>query len=664
VAPKIPAHQPRAATPLGVAALRLGLTPQPLIALTRDARLVVTLKKVTDRAHAVLPVGSEVDLSNALLTHQGGVAVIDCAALATPVARLIDRLHAQFPELVMIVAGGADQQGALGAQITDGSVYRFLHRPVSEQRVRLFVEAAWRRHAQGGMPQETSAAPPPRRSRGPLIALALALVAVLAVAAPLVWRAAHAPQEAAHAPPAPGGAAASDDPGLESLLARADQALAAGALAAPPRENAADLYREALQRNARDPRAVNGLEQVIDRLLAAAEGELQQQHLDAAQQLTDQARAIGPGHARVAFLAAQISAQRERAVLNKAQRAAAGGDVAGALATLETAAHGEQRSTLVEEARQQLAQKQLEARVAELVSRGRDALARGALIAPEKDNARFYIESARALAPGDAAVQEALQNLVTRLQTEAHQALAARNPEHADIWITAAAEAGASAAEVSALRREAQQRRGADRTEELAHLASAFNERLERGQLLEPATDSAHFYLAQLTQAAADDPATQRARSAYGARVLDEARHALAAKDLPGTRRWLAEARSAGADAAGIAALDAMAAAAQDDARPAESYVNAASLTRTRYVAPQFPDVARARGLDGWVDLEFVVGSDGAVSDLAVVGAQPVGIFEQPALDAVRRWRYQPVMHDGHGVSQRARVRLRFTVQR
>jgi len=30
----------------------------------------------------------------------------------------------------------------------------------------------------------------------------------------------------------------------------------------------------------------------------------------------------------------------------------------------------------------------------------------------------------------------------------------------------------------------------------------------------------------------------------------------------------------------------------------------------------------------------------------------------------VRHWRYQPVMHDGHTVSQRARVRVRFTVQR
>ena len=59
-----------------------------------------------------------------------------------------------------------------------------------------------------------------------------------------------------------------------------------------------------------------------------------------------------------------------------------------------------------------------------------------------------------------------------------------------------------------------------------------------------------------------------------------------------------------------------------------------------------------------------MVGTDGAVSDVAVVGAEPAGIFEQTALDAVRHWRYQPVVHDGRAVRQGARVRLRFTVQR
>ncbi|HKF98757.1 MAG TPA: energy transducer TonB [Steroidobacteraceae bacterium] len=663
MATKIPARDLRAATPLGVAALRLGLAPSPLIALTRDTQLVAILKAVSDPSHEVVPVGSEVDLSGTLLTHQGGVAVIDCAALANPIGELIDRLHAQFPELVLIVAGGSDEQGMLSTQITNGSVHRFLHRPFSEQRIRLFVEAAWRRHAQGGaLPEAESRAKAPRRRRRR--AAPWLLLAALALAAPVAWYAWHPPPEAPAAAPAPPAVRPSDDSALESLLARADTALAAGALVAPPQENAAELYARALGRNARDPRAVNGLARVIDQLLAAAEQELQQQHLDAAEHLTEQARAIDPNHARVAFLAAQIGAQRERAVLNKAQRAAAGGDVAGALATLEDASHGEHRSTLVEQARQQLAQKQLDGRIADYLGRAREALTRGALIAPVEDNARFYIESARALAPADIHVQQATQELIARLQNEARQALSAKNAEQADIWIAAAADAGAEPAQVGALRAEAQQLRSGVRTAELAQLSGAFNERLERGQVLDPASDSARFYLTQLSQRAPDDPLTQRAHSAYTARLLDEARAALRGQDLAGTRRWLTEARGAGADASALGTIETALRAAQDDARHAQSYVDAAALTRTHYLAPQFPDVARKRGLDGWVDLQFVVGTDGAVSDVAVVGAQPVGIFEQAALDAVRHWRYQPVLRAGQTVSQHARVRLRFTVQR
>ena len=268
-----------------------------------------TLKRVSGTAHAVRVVGSELDLSAALMTHHAGVAVLDCTAVVSPVATLTERLHAQFPDLVLIVAGSADEQGRLSAQIADGSVHRFLHKPLSEQRVRLFVEAAWRRHAQDGFPpQASSALVTPRRNRGALAWLALA--AALALAAPLLWRAQQSqqPQQIAQEATESHAPDASHDSALESLLARADAALAAGALVTPPQENAADLYREALRRNARDPRAVNGLAAVIDRLLASAEEQLQQQHLDAAQQLTEQPRAIDPNHARVAFLAAQIDA--------------------------------------------------------------------------------------------------------------------------------------------------------------------------------------------------------------------------------------------------------------------------------------------------------------------------------------------------------------------
>ena len=666
VASNTPGHDPKAAARALDAPIRFGSGPRPLIALTRDAELLATLRKVTEPAHQVWPAGSEVDLPTGLMGHHAGVALIDCAALATPIATLTQRLHAQFPELVLIVAGSSDEQGQLAAQITDGSVHRFLHKPVSEQRVRLFVEAAWRRHEEGhGVPPPAALLASPssggRAARG-----WLGLVAVIAAAGPLIWIGTRTPEVALPpvSPPPSAPPSAAGDAALESLLSSADRALAAGRLLAPPGDNAADLYREALGRNARDTRAVNGLEQVIDRLLAAAETQLGEHRLDAAQQLVDQARALGPSHPRVAFVTEQISAQRERAVLGKAQRAAAGGNVSAALAVLDTAAHGSRPSTLVDEARQELAQQQLAARVADYLSRGRDALKQGHLIEPVEDNARFYIESARALAPQSTDVQQATEDLIARLESEAHEALSAKNADQADVWASAAADAGGDSAQVAALHAQALELRSAATADSLLQLARSFNQALEQGRVLEPATDSARFYLAQLERTDAASPAAAAARSAYGARLLDEARGSLRQADFAGTRAWLAAARSAGAEAADLGKLDTALAAAQEEAQQANSVVNESQLVRARYVPPEFPQAARQRGIDGWVDLQFLVDTDGAVSDVAIVGAQPAGIFEQAALDAVRHWRYQPVMRSGRAVSQRARVRLRFTVQR
>jgi len=154
------------------------------------------------------------------------------------------------------------------------------------------------------------------------------------------------------------------------------------------------------------------------------------------------------------------------------------------------------------------------------------------------------------------------------------------------------------------------------------------------------------------------------ARQALASRTLDEAKAAAHRQDYTGAKRWLAETRDAGTDEASITAVEHDMATAQESARHANEVVSAANLVLAKYVPPTFPEAARRSGMSGWVDIQLLVKPDGSVSDVIIMGAEPAGVFEQAAVDAVRKWRYKPVERDGHAIDQRARLRMKFALDK
>jgi TonB family protein len=641
---------------------------ESLVVLTRDSALVETLKSLGSQHH-IASVATESDLATQLMSDQTGVAVIDAAALSTPVARLTERLKSQFPDLVLIVAGMQDHQSALAAQITTGTVYRFLHKPVSEQRVRLFVDAAWRRHGQersgvaeslaatGVIPEEQAGLP-----RGALVGGGVVVAALLVFGG---WSLTHRPNVAGTPNTSAGASpAVARDEVLEDLLSRADKAFAAGSLLVPTGASAADLYRQAVSHNGSDPRPAAGLEKVIGKLLSAAERQLAARHLDEAQRLIDQARALKPDHVRVAFLATQIGKERERALLAQARQAATSGNIEGAIAVLDSATREDKHSSPVTEARAELEQKKLDRSVSDYLAKAAERLAGGQLVEPAEDNARFFIESARAIAPNEPAVQQAQQQLDDTLVGEARKALTAGNAAQAQRWIDAAADSGVSPDDIAELTRAAQRVQADAKAEALARLAQLFNQSLTQGRIDDPPNDCAKFYLAQLVQSDATHPSTVLARQALAKRVLDEAKAAAQRQDYNGAHRWLAEAHDAGADDTDIAAVEHDMTAAQDSAKRASEVVQAGNLELQHYTPPAFPITAREQGLSGWVEVQFLVTADGSVADPVIMGAEPVGIFEQAALEAIRKWHYKPILRDGQAVDQRARLRMKFALDK
>jgi periplasmic protein TonB len=62
----------------------------------------------------------------------------------------------------------------------------------------------------------------------------------------------------------------------------------------------------------------------------------------------------------------------------------------------------------------------------------------------------------------------------------------------------------------------------------------------------------------------------------------------------------------------------------------------------TSFVKPIYPARPLNDGREGHIVLSITILPDGSVTDVQVVFAQPPGLFEQSAVDAVRRWRYKP----------------------
>jgi protein TonB len=113
-----------------------------------------------------------------------------------------------------------------------------------------------------------------------------------------------------------------------------------------------------------------------------------------------------------------------------------------------------------------------------------------------------------------------------------------------------------------------------------------------------------------------------------------------------------------------------------DAASPASTHVASTSATRrassgepppvirearlARRVTPDYPSAAKRDGIEGSVDLEVAISSQGVVEDVSVVNATPPDMFEKSAVAAVRKWKYDPRFVDGLPTEAHVKVHLDF----
>jgi protein TonB len=83
----------------------------------------------------------------------------------------------------------------------------------------------------------------------------------------------------------------------------------------------------------------------------------------------------------------------------------------------------------------------------------------------------------------------------------------------------------------------------------------------------------------------------------------------------------------------------------------------------TQRTEPQYPSAAREKNLSGYVLLEIHVSAGGVPEEIRIVQAEPPGVFEAAAREAVRSWRFDPAMASGQAVASWLKQKMRFELE-
>ena len=663
----------------------------PVTVLTTDADLFEAIRSAVHEHHDVHLATRQRDAAELAAAGQCAILVTDQAMAQTAIERITHDLKSREPALVTIAAGSREQGNALMGLLASGTIHRFLLKPVTPGLARLAIDSAARQHVAlkvhpfsepktharpeakahthpetalelGPMMSAPAAAAavldesqpetyePPRRRPDRLLISGVAAFAVVAIAAVLWW------VFSARQP--------SIDPrqvAVDRALAAADEAFRAGQYVEPADASALVFYMQALGIDPQQPVATVGINRIADRFIQQAETLLVEGELEAAAAALAVVRRVRPEHKRLRFLDAQVKQEQEDLLVLQARESVTAGDLREAQELLTQAEQvGTGSSTEVAAAQAVISEEERSREVGRLLDSARQRMAQGRLVTPANDSAEFYLRSAQRAEPDNLAVQQGMRDLQERVVSEADAALEARRLDSASNWINEARDLDVEAAQITLL----QGRLTAATTHDAnSNLLALTLRRTQENRLLEPAQDSASFYLARLIEMDPAFPGLQSALEGLGAKLVASAQTAIAQRQFDGAARLLGEARQIGYSGADLAAAESVLRDARETPQARARTVQEVAPRRVKSVPPKYPQDALEDGLQGWVDLSFIVTRDGNVAEARVEAAEPRSRFDRAALAAVRQWKYEPRAADAPEYTERLKTRVEFKLQ-
>ena len=249
------------------------------------------------------------------------------------------------------------------------------------------------------------------------------------------------------------------------------------------------------------------------------------------------------------------------------------------------------------------------------------ALRENRMYGPAGDNAMEYYLALREKTPDDASIKSALSDLLPYTLIAAEQSLTREDFTEGQRLVALIEKVDPTAPALPRLK---------------SGITNGMQTALKRTQ---EETDKVKKDAENKVKLLADQQRQQQATEAEAAKQIaaqqDAARRESERQD---TERQAAARREAEQRQQAAAAAQA-AAARQPTAAPAA----AAALRPISTPAPRYPTDALRAGTSGEVLVEITVGTDGSVTSSRVLRATPARIFDREALNAVKRWKFEPV---------------------
>jgi len=254
-----------------------------------------------------------------------------------------------------------------------------------------------------------------------------------------------------------------------------------------------------------------------------------------------------------------------------------------------------------------------------------NALRENRIYAPGGNNAMEYYLALRDKLPNDPGVTSALTDLMPYTLIAAEQSIAREEFTEAQRLSAIIEKADPKAPALPRLKQS---------------IAAAQEAVAQRAQDSEAKTKAAEEARLKEQQRLAQQAEQQRATEAAAAQQLAQQQEAARQEaERQAAARREAEQREAAARAAAQTSS-------APTSAPASSAAASNASNQLRPIstpAPRYPPEALRAGTAGEVLVEFTVGTDGSVTSARVVRSTPARVFDREAVNAAKRWKFQPV---------------------